>query len=457
MKLTLSRLAALLFTPLAALHAADVPPGYPKPVSFRAATPEMLSEMEGIQMLVSDIMPEERRGVEEAFKRLHPDRTVLVQHDGALVGAWQFLPRQVFEDWGLYPVTKEMAARAGRLQGFADGLHPITALDKEAKTLTVERLGREGSWHAFEPGAYVAPDSSLMFSFNVVSRYRLTTRSAPAKVVRTPHPNLTRFCPRDPCTGLNAAEFFARDYVRMKQQHYLSADGLVFDVSIGMFYPSRRVSARVDCDLDGQPDNFFIGNVNHWALGMDDCLRAIRDGAQGKFAGLGEGIQLVADVNENDDQRFFDIVGKNIGRTAYGASDALCDYPGRKEQRKQFGGFAPPPDYDEYHAGDRNVRGWLGQPVSAPTRPVAVTLTAPADGEGSLEICISEAPGRVELRGLELRPGCADVLWRVFENGVVLLNGMSSVTEKSSIRMHPPGNSQRRKPAKAALLRRRRG
>jgi hypothetical protein len=739
MKLTLSRLAALLLAPLAALHADDTPAGYPKPVSFRAATPEMLAEMDGLQMLVSDLLSEERRGVEEAFKKRHPDRTVLVQHDGGMIGAWQFLPRQVFEDWGLFPVTKEMAARAGRLQGFADGLHPITdflgywlydagsdslnaipaeqravtiqvkdiapfqpntlgrtvaelrkevgldayhknvvicprdaagaldwlraelatitALDNEAKTLTVDRLGREGSWHAFEPGAYVAPDSSLMFSFNVVSRYRVTPRSAAAKVVRRPHPNLTRFCPRDPRTGLNAAEFFARDYVRMKQQHYPSADGLVFDVSIGMFYPSRRVSARVDCDLDSKPDNFFVGNVNHWALGMYDCLRAIRDGVTGKFAGLGEAIQLVADVNENDDQRFFDImngaefehamqlptvpagqrfsssldtlllwaergrkpdvgfvhnkypdhayhggdsallkppmslawyrlnmaaacmgngyVGKNIGRTTGGAPDALCDYPGRREQRKQFGGFAPPPDYDEYHAGDRNVRGWLGQPVSAPTRltthlgaplwrlddstplpaiesaskeyraaapvrvrddavrvavesaglwrserdffklktvfpltgvklkalneyslhltaggdgpfakmepryrtiprniaarfvvrgkdgkpvygphqeflvfndarPVAMTLTAPADGESVLEFCIGEAPGAVELRGIELRPGCADVLWRAFENGVVLLNGSVCSAVEFPMEALPPGQRYRR-------------
>lgn len=77
-------------------------------------------------MLVSDIMPEERRGVEGAFKKLHPDRTVLVQHDGGLVGAWQYLPKQVLEDWDLWPVTPEMAGRAHRLQGFADDLHPVT-------------------------------------------------------------------------------------------------------------------------------------------------------------------------------------------------------------------------------------------------------------------------------------------------------------------------------------------
>lgn len=718
MKPTLTLLTTLLLAPLATPRAADVPGGYPKPVSFRAVTPEMLTEMDSLQMLVSDLMSEERRGVEEAFKKLHPDRTVLVQHDGGLVGAWMFLPQQVLEDWGLDPVTPEMAGRSRRLQGFADGLHPvtdflgywlydagadsldaipekqrevtirvkdvapftpntlgrairdlqkevgqpayhknvvicprdaageldwlhaelatITALDAKTNTITVERLGREGSWHAFAVGAYVAPDSHLMFSFNVASRSALTPRLAAAKVLRMPHPNLTRFCPRDPRTGLNAAEYFARHYVRMKREHYPSADGLVFDVSIGMFYPSARVSPRVDCDLDGRPDGFFVDKVNHWALGMYDCLRAIRHGVQGKFEGLGESVQLVADVNKNDDQRFFDVmngaefehamqlptvpagrrfsssldtlllwaergrkpdagfvhnkypdeayhggdpallkppmnlawyrlnmaaacmgngyVGKNIGRTAYGAPDALCDYPGRREQRAKFGGVPPPPDYDEYHAGDQNIRGWLGQPVSAPTRLTAhlgaplwrfdgvaplpaidsagsayrakapvragadtvrfdiestamwwtdrdffklkaafpltgvnlksqteyslrltasgdgpfarmepryrtiprnvavrlvargaegktipgewqeflvfhdtrrvdVTLTAPADGESALEFCLGEAPGLVELRGIELRPGCADVMWRAFENGVVLLNG----------------------------------
>jgi hypothetical protein len=734
-------LATALLGSAAVLGAAPVPAaGYPKPVSFRAATPELLPEMGNVQMLVSDILPDVRRGVEAEFKKLHPDRTVLVQHDAdPLVAAWFFTPQQVLEDWGLYPVTQEAAARGRRLQGFADGLHPITdflgywlydagsdslnaipakqravtirvkdvepfrpntlgraikdlqkevgleayhknvvicprdaagaldwlqaelatitALDQETKTITVERLGREGSWHAFAPGAYVAPDSSLMFTFNVVSRYGLTPRSAAAIVLRRPHPNLTRFCPRDPRTGLNAAEFFAKDYVRLKQQHYPSADGLVFDVSIGMFYSSRRVSAQVDCDLDGKPDNFFINKVNHWALGMYDCLHAIRAGVPGKFSGLGEGIQFVADVNANDDQRFFDLmngaefehamqhpvlpagqhfsssldtfllwaergrkpdvgfvhnkypdeayhggdaallkppmtlawyrlnmaaacmgngyVGKNIGRTAYGAPEALCDFPGRMEQRRKFGGFAPPPDYDEYHAGDRNVRGWLGQPTSAPARltshlgapvwrfdgasplpaiestdseyraagpvrvaddalrltvesaglwrsdrdffklktvfPLAgvmlkaegeyslrltgggdgpfakmepryrgiprniaarlvvtgpngkpvpspyqeflifkdprsvnVTLTAPANGEASLEFCIGEGSGTVELRGIELRPGCADVLWRAFEHGVVLLNGSVGSPVEFPMESLFPGQRYRR-------------
>ena len=117
---------AALFSSASSVSAADVPGGYPKPVSFRAATPEMLAEMESIQMLVSDLLSDDRRGVEEAFKKRHPDRTVLIQHDGMPAGAWQFLPQQVLEDWGLHPVTLETAKRAPRLQGLADGLHPVT-------------------------------------------------------------------------------------------------------------------------------------------------------------------------------------------------------------------------------------------------------------------------------------------------------------------------------------------
>jgi hypothetical protein len=91
---------ALLLTPWTALHAAEAPAGYPKPVSFRAATPELLRAMGGIQMLVSDLLSDDRRGVEEAFKRLHPERTVLIQHDG-VDGAWMFLTQQQLEDWGV--------------------------------------------------------------------------------------------------------------------------------------------------------------------------------------------------------------------------------------------------------------------------------------------------------------------------------------------------------------------
>jgi hypothetical protein len=58
-------------------------------------------------------------------------------------------------------------------------------------------------------------------------------------------------------------------------------------------------------------------------------------------------------------------------------------------------------------------------------RRVELTLQAPAGGSGVLEICISESPGTVEISNLEIRRGCADVVYREFENGLVVLNGSS--------------------------------
>ncbi|NQU41990.1 hypothetical protein HQ520_01805 [bacterium] len=56
-------------------------------------------------------------------------------------------------------------------------------------------------------------------------------------------------------------------------------------------------------------------------------------------------------------------------------------------------------------------------------RPVELTLISPASGEGVLEICLSECAGTVDFLELEVRKGCGDVLYRSFENGLVVLNG----------------------------------
>ncbi|NQU41991.1 hypothetical protein HQ520_01810, partial [bacterium] len=56
-------------------------------------------------------------------------------------------------------------------------------------------------------------------------------------------------------------------------------------------------------------------------------------------------------------------------------------------------------------------------------RPVSLTIMAPTNGEGVLEICLSEAAGTIELRDLKIQKGCGDVLYRPFENGLVVLNG----------------------------------
>jgi hypothetical protein len=119
-----------------------------------------------------------------------------------------------------------------------------------------------------------------------------------------------------------------------------------------------------------------------------------------------------------------------------------------------FAGMEP-----RYHAIPRNlavrlvVRGPDGQVVPGPyqeflvftdARPVALTLAAPADGEGALEFAIGEAPGSVRLAGLQFTPGCADAMWRLFENGAVLLNGSVRSPVEFPLETLAPGQHYRR-------------
>jgi hypothetical protein len=434
----------------------------------------------------------------------------------------------------------------------------------------------------------------------------------------------------------------------------------VFDVSVGTYYPSGRVSRRVDSDNDGEVDNFLFDGVNHWPLGIFDFFRLLREGRVGVFEGLGDDVILASDSNSNEDQRFFSLlnggeyehsmlihgpfsrfmyssridrlllwaergckpdvtfidnkypdqahhggnaaeltgpmtlsayrldmasacmgsgyVGKGVGRVTGEADARLADYPGQKAQRRQYGGPLPL-DYDEYHRGTDNVRGWLGNPTGEPVRltshlgpvvyrfngdsslpvvrsqnepwraaaeplqddsgfrltvedvglwhshrdsfklradmrlpgvpfkkhgeyslkfrirhtspfkhldpayasiprnitlrlvvdgtvgernevlgfgylqeilvfederEVVLTMIAPADGEGNLQVGLAENRGEIEIRDLELREGCSDVLARRFENGLVILNG--STFSPATVRMRdidPSGQYRR--------------
>ncbi|MCC6354535.1 MAG: hypothetical protein IT577_11655 [Verrucomicrobiae bacterium] len=77
-------------------------------------------------------------------------------------------------------------------------------------------------------------------------------------------------------------------------------------------------------------------------------------------------------------------------------------------------------------------------------RTVHLTLQAPGAGKGALEFCISEAPGAIEISNLEIRKGSADVLWRAFENGVVLLNGSARSAVEFPVESLFPGQRYRR-------------
>lgn len=77
-------------------------------------------------------------------------------------------------------------------------------------------------------------------------------------------------------------------------------------------------------------------------------------------------------------------------------------------------------------------------------REIFLTLSAPSDGAGQLEFGLEEEPGLIEFSSIRLYEGCADVLLRRFENGVVLLNGSSVTPYVFDLGELLPGESYRR-------------
>ncbi|AKJ64575.1 hypothetical protein [Kiritimatiella glycovorans] len=131
------------------------------------------------------------------------------------------------------------------------------------------------------------------------------------------------------------------------------------------------------------------------------------------------------------------------GSSPYGAiADRYRPIPRAVILRLKSGGMLAPTSIkpDGYH------KTGFGQEILAfpEERRVDVTLQAPAAGAGELQIDLSESPGTVELAGIELRKGCADVLYRVFENGVVVLNGSREEAVEVDLASVLPGLKLRR-------------
>ena len=355
-------------------------------------------------------------------------------------------------------LSKELVLYSRNPDGSPDWLNAelgsITAIDEKEKTVTVRRWKKaepspsnvSRDWKAFPPGVYAAP-SAVPVTYENAGTIRafppqLREQMKSASVMKPFLPNLTKNCPVDPRTGLTAVETMAKHYIEMKRTVYPNADGFVFDVSCGTFWPSHRVSDRVDCDNDGKIDNFQFDGVLIWPLGIFDFCTLLREGKPGVFQGLGKDFLLISDSNFNEDQRFFDVmnggeyehsftlffppwntmysssldryllwdrigrkpnitfihnkyadevyhggdvkdlkrpatlahyrldmatacmgsgyVGKMVLRALDNKKPEVVNYPGLKEERKQYGGSLPTV-YDEYHAG-RNEYGWLGLP-----------------------------------------------------------------------------------------------
>ena len=197
----------------------------------------------------------------------------------------------------------------GQLNWLAAEFATVTGVDEGASSVTLRRWNSSASpRRACPAGTYLAPNANLiaMPGFPAAWCRYLDLREVPYMMPFLP--NLTRFCPKDPRTGLNAAEWLARHYIGVKRQHYPTLDGYVFDVSAGTFHPSTRISLQSDCDVDGVPDYFYFNGIDHWALGMHDFFSYLRDGSKGKFEGLGSDVAIVSDANSNDEARFFDLL-----------------------------------------------------------------------------------------------------------------------------------------------------
>ena len=77
-------------------------------------------------------------------------------------------------------------------------------------------------------------------------------------------------------------------------------------------------------------------------------------------------------------------------------------------------------------------------------REILLTLTAPADGAGLLEFGLAEEPGVIEVSSIRLYKGCADVMYRRFDGGVVLLNGSATTPFNFDFGTLFPGETYRR-------------
>lgn len=197
----------------------------------------------------------------------------------------------------------------GGLDWLAAEFGSVISVDSENKTIQVRRWRtRQETKRKHAIGTYLAPNANqiVLPAFPDVWIRYLHLREAE---YYTPFlPNVTRHCPVDPRTGLNAAQWLARHWIDVKGREYPTADGYVFDVSAGTFHPSNRISRQSDCDVDGKPDYFYFDGLDHWALGMFDFFSYLRDGVEGKFQGLGRELVLASDANTNEEARFFDLL-----------------------------------------------------------------------------------------------------------------------------------------------------
>ncbi len=337
--------ASVIFDPeperLAASIAAErrwLSAGYPRSMDFRHLWPRGVGFYQHNTALLVDMIDGKIEAARK-FKRRYPDRLVLMQVNdelNGLWGSWHCVPRPFALKAGLdcdptiFPMpefrgywllgpraelTRDLPADARRVEltvgdpalftarqygtvlmrdvllyrhenGEPDWSHSefasVVEADAQQGTIVVERWPQEavGAWLPYEAGrAFVAP--------SVGSIYRL---SGDGPWIKTWIPNLTRFCPRDPASGMDAVTWWARHFATLWHERIARSaphpDGLEFD--------GLDEGAWGDCNNDGVVDGCEIGGVNHWKLGQCDFFRKLRAGDG--FRGLGEAL-ICADAS----------------------------------------------------------------------------------------------------------------------------------------------------------------
>ncbi len=307
--------------------------GYPRAMDFRHLWPGSVRFLEHNTALLVDFIGDKIPAAIE-FKRRYPGRLVLMQvndEPSGIWGSWHCVPREfavkeglkfdplVFpmpafrgywllgagaalnEDWPanaeeltlrVEDPTRFVLSRRGRrelrdalvvrrVNGKLDWLYSefvsVVRADERGKTITLKRWPRAavGPWRAFRAGAaYVAP--------SVGDIYRMK-----GHVIKTWIPNLTKFCPVDPRTGLNACAWWARHFARLWHERIAREephpDGYEFD--------GLNQGALGDCNNDGVVDGCVFDGVDYWLLGLYDFFRLLRAGGPG-WKGLGDALIL---------------------------------------------------------------------------------------------------------------------------------------------------------------------
>ncbi len=313
--------------------------GYPRAMDFRHLWPQSVAFLEHSTVLLVDMIGDKIPAAIE-FKRRYPDRLVLMQvndEPNGIWGSWHCVPREFAVKEGLrfdpvvfpmpkfrgfwllgpgavldrdFPATaRSITVRVPAVKWFMDKrgsrtylrdvllyrrvgeekdwtaseFASVTRVDATRGAITLERWPRNavGPWRSFRArNAWVAPSAGSIYQLG-----------PDRPLIKTWVPNLTKFCPRDPETGLDARSWWARHFARLWHQRIARTsphpDGFEFD--------GLKQGRIGDADNDGVLDNCIFKGIDYWALGLCDFFRELREGGA-DWKGMGDAL-ILADAS----------------------------------------------------------------------------------------------------------------------------------------------------------------